>query len=145
MRYLILSLAVMLVSNCGPASPHSEQPQVYMPDSVTTHYEEFVRIIGTNRVTAGDIGFESDEYFSKLGSGHVIGVCQKTSDIHIPWTIRLKKSYWDKFPQFQRELLFHELTHCILNHMEHSTDSYSYMYPSQTHPLDLDLQVSEWL
>lgn len=134
---------MLLVSACGPASLY-DAPKAHMPPAVVPYYNEFVGIIGQSRVTNGDIHFADDKYFSNYDSRHyVIGLCVKIGNT--PWTIFLRKSYWDAYPQFQKEVVFHELTHCILNHMEHSSDYHSYMYPSQTHPPDLDQQVSSWL
>jgi hypothetical protein len=122
-----------MVIGCGPV-------RVVYPTEMAQYYEDFSRIIGPSRVTSGTMQFEDDSFFE----GNVIGLCVKPA--LGGWTVHIKQSMWTKSSEvYRKAVLFHELTHCVLDRMEHSLDPNSYMYRLQMTPDDINDQVLGFL
>ena len=111
---------ILIFLLCVGCQKPIKETRLVIPDEVKDYVSQFEmasKISGKNIVVSSlDISFVPG---GSMG-GNLIGLCI-LKGIETP-RILIDKAFWDNASQWdRRELMFHELGHCVLNKRQHST------------------------
>jgi hypothetical protein len=113
----LFSILLLLLVGCGEKGLYEPK----MDQEIRPHFDEFLDVAKRNDkfVLPYNITFE---YTSETiqGNKSIVGLCINLLVDHL---VLIKTQYWSKATQNkQRQLIFHELGHCMLN--RHHTTTY---------------------
>lgn len=131
MRYLIL-IILAVTSGCGKATINIE-------DDLVAYYNSFIR-----DAKAEGFDFTSFPITIEFGdtSGTIAAVCSRSNSVP---KITVRRTFWDNVnDSMKKELIFHELGHCILNRGHDSTFQQSGGPTSIMFPNVFEISDSDW-
>lgn len=134
-------ILLLTLSACGQAtstvtSDNTAGSLAVMPQSVQPFYNQYFRLIGSNKQIAGNISLVD------LSAMPAIATCNASGQ---SYAIQIDSAYWGSATDDQkRTAVFHELTHCVFNEMGHSPSvDNSYMVELSNTAFDEQLLETE--
>lgn len=117
MRYLII--AILALAGCG-------REPLKMDPAFAEYVTQFKQASSSKGDYDGGLIQFGDTSAADDGKYRAVGTCRHTSD---GWIIMINAKYWyaPRGPDQNRSVLFHELTHCVLNVRLHNLDPNNYM------------------